>query len=148
VSAWVFVRTFRAYSRLLDFGNGCQIDMVSFTILNLASFPFFNVYNYNTNGQILLLDDSVDQAFMFYLNTWVHYTAINRNGTYFFYFDGKLVGEKINQISPGISNRTLNYIGRSNCWMHGDNDVDGVFDEIRIYNRALEQNEIFDIMKV
>ena len=150
MSAWVFVRSFRAYSKLLDFGNGCGVKMVSFTIMNWNRNPFFNVINdvITNRGEIVLMTDAVDKTFIFYLNTWTHYTAINRNGTYFFYFDGKLVGKKLNQKNPFISNRTLNYIGRGNCWMNGDKDVDGVFDEIRIYNRALEQNEIFDIMKV
>ena len=73
------------------------------------------------------------------LNTWQHLAVVFENGLLTFYRNGQPVGTRTtNQQHLNPTSRSL-YIGNTSTrW----GDFDGAIDELRIYDRALQQSEI------
>ena len=92
---------------------------------------------------VLPRDIQVGKLNLFYKD-WSHLAVQFNAGSFLFYLNGILTGKRTGASSPQPVNRTLNYFGKSN-WM-SDSKVNAIFDEIRIYNRALSQSEIFELM--
>ena len=73
------------------------------------------------------------------LNTWSYLALTYDGATLRFYVNGQLVGSKAQTGSLPVTSGTLG-IGGNNIWP--DECFAGRIDEIRIYNRALTQQEI------
>ena len=81
----------------------------------------------------------------FNLKQW-YYFAATYDGKYGkLYVNGSLVSSAVGG-KPDNVLRATNYVGRSNNWQAGDTNADGLFDDLRIYNRALSAQEILDLM--
>lgn len=130
IIAWVYLRTFQIYSRLIDFSpNNIIIAFDSVSKVYLL--------NLDCSNQYALSNKPVSY------NVWFHLAGVLGTNLKLF-IDGELVGE-IAACMPANVDRTVNFIGRSNSG-NGDKDQDGVYDEIRIYNRNLNQFEINQLM--
>jgi hypothetical protein len=82
------------------------------------------------------------------INQWQHLACVYSFPYYFIYIDGTLVtapGSQTTYSSFNIKNetRTSNFVGRSNWYINGvDQDADADFDDLKIFNRSLSQQEI------
>lgn len=132
IEAWVYMRSYQYWSRIIDFGNGAGRD----NVLLAASYetsgkPSLQVYRGLTANAI-----TATEALP--LNKWTHLAAVNRNGTGFIYFDGRQVATGPLQRPLSVPRSTA-YIGKS-LW--GDQRLDAVIDEVRIWNRARSTEEL------
>jgi len=136
VEAWVYVRSYGWWSRVLDFGNGQLQDNVVLSFSDGSTGrPSFGVARGGV-GQSLTAPVQVP------LNQWVHLAATltmgNSNAT--LYLNGVAVANGLVQ-PPAAVSRSKNYIGHSN-WPSEPGYADAVFDEVRIWNIARSAEEI------
>lgn len=134
ITTWVYVRSTGYMARFLDFGLGARNNNVIFSLFrNSISNIRLEIYDANNTWS------GFDPLFLYPFNSWLHMTET---------FDGKYIRAYINGAFIGLNTaftptnvvRTSNYIGKSN-WP-GDSLVDAIFDDIRIYNRCLNSDEI------
>jgi hypothetical protein len=83
------------------------------------------------------------------LNKWHHLACVFSFPNYFIYIDGNLAtvpGSKTTHSSFSLANvvRSSNFIGRSNWYSsnNADADADADLDDLKIFNRALSQQDI------
>jgi len=131
--AWFYKRNNNTWSRILDFGNGANQNNVIVVLSNSSSGKLsFHVNNDNTNKSFVLEEDIP-------MNEWVHVTLRLTAHLAWVYINGEYVDLGLLQ-QPDDTSREINYIGRSN-WAN-DSYADMLIDELRIYNVALEPEEI------
>ncbi|SFC42640.1 Por secretion system C-terminal sorting domain-containing protein [Flexibacter flexilis DSM 6793] len=143
VNAWVKLSERRNYSRLIDFGVGPSNGII-FALNNGAgtlNTPNGTIVNGNvTTGAM------ASTATGFALNEWAMLTLQvdnNSNGMGKVYLNGVQVAFDESVTYADIA-RTSNYIAKSN---YSDPLSKGVFDDIRIYRRALNISEINALLK-
>lgn len=136
VVAWVKLNSRRDNQRFIDFGNGANRDNLIISMTGSTTPLFFRAfigsvgYGHNTN------------IFLPQFN-WQHLGLVVEGGSFFIYLNGSLVDSTnfgVQNVLRKI-NRTRCYIGKSN-WQ--DLDVDGDFDEIKIFDGALNADQIKD----
>jgi hypothetical protein len=76
------------------------------------------------------------------LNEWYFMSIIFKGNNLSIYYNGTLMGTAFSNV-PRNKMRSSNYIGRSN-W--NDPYVNAKFDDLKFFNRALNQTEILDEM--
>lgn len=78
-------------------------------------------------------------------NKWHHYSLVMKNGKRFIYFDGKLVSFDIigSEILLDQTIKKFYFSGR-----HPSQYFNGLLDDIRIYNRALDESEVTEVYKL
>jgi uncharacterized protein (TIGR02145 family) len=133
ISAWVNIKLVKTWARVIEYGGG---EFVNNIIVTLSTT--------NTGKPGLLVCsgecNSVEIPTAISLNTWQHiaFTLTGNTGTC--YLNGINVGTApINRPHEAVL-RTINYIGRSN--FAADQYAHAAFDNIRIYSRALTDEEI------
>jgi Concanavalin A-like lectin/glucanases superfamily len=128
---WVYVRSYQAWSRLFDFGNGSSQDNVLIAITNGSTgYPVFNVW---VNG------GNLQSSTQMPLNQWAQLAATQSGTTQTLYINGQQVAQQTGGPEANVT-RNLNYISRSN-W-GGDAYLDGKISSLKILNRALSDAEI------
>jgi hypothetical protein len=140
ITAWVKKITTTNQNRLLDFGNG-HLDSVLFAISYYTSSQPYLVISRGSNWT----GNMVSNSFLA-LNVWTHLTSVFDGSYAYIYLNGTQVLNQstINIYPPNVS-RSNCYIGRSN-WYPGDKDANAYFDDIKIYNRSLSNEEIIQDM--
>jgi hypothetical protein len=142
ITAWVKLRSYRNYQRLIDFGNGpasnnvvCMIDGA-----NNCGKPAILIYN-GKHGK------SIESLTGLHLGEWNHLVCMFRNGIGYIYINGTNTAlGPINKPIPII--RMNNYVGRSNWKVQNQNnhlyelDTNADIDDLKIFNRALTEDEI------
>lgn len=131
IEAWVYEHSYNTYSRLIDFGNGAPSDNVLLALTDSTTGrPTLSVYR-GASGQSVTAPNPLP------LNQWVHLAATLRSNVGTIYVNG--VAAAFGTVTgPNATNRTLNYIGRSN-WappIAGDGYANAIFDEVRIWKVA------------
>lgn len=130
VIAWVKVVSFVGWARLMDFYPDNVVFVVSTAGSMFPSFQIFKSPKYSLESNRSLN-----------FNDWSHLSATLQNTTLSIYVNGSLVALGFNSSIPANQIRTNCYFGRS-AYYPGDSDADACFDDIKIYNRALTQQEI------
>ena len=139
-SAWVNAKSYGFSSRVFDFGKGQAIDNIIFGLFKENSTKsFFQTYSGNTYTSILYCNSAI------VLNEWIHVAVTFDGSQAKFYFNGIFSGSSP-QSSPQNVVRQTNFIGKSNWSFYGDALANAIYDELRIYNRVLTQNEIYSLM--
>lgn len=136
VSVWAKLNSKVAWSRIIDFGNGPDLNNVLFSVsYQNLEFPTFYTWNRQYKSD-------VTSKIAFPLDQWVHlaYTLNGKTGT--IYMNGLKTTEVITFVPEDVIRKT-NYIGKSH-WSHDEN-LNGDLDELRFYNRALNQTEIYQL---
>jgi hypothetical protein len=142
ILAWVKARNLNSWSRLVDFGLSGK-NATDSIILALSN---------NTNGNPTLIINNnkttlINSASNRQLNKafWEHLTATYDYPNAYLYINGTMVmsGTTISPISTVI--RDSNYLGRS-YRSPPDINANADIDDLKIYNRALSQQEILDEM--
>ena len=142
-TAWVRVRKYTNSIRILDFGIGHPYaSNVLFAATWNEGLMTPGVQGYNA--------DSIFFAFTrshtpYPLDTWTHLAVTVGNGQASVYINGQLTGSgSTNGNAPNIL-RTVNYIGRSGYSNYHDCPyATADFDEMRIFNKRLCEEEILD----
>jgi hypothetical protein len=138
IATWVYINSnVNAWTRIWDFGQDTQTYMFLTPITNLDNFARFGISTCgNTNEEGIKAQSAVPTL------AWTHVALVLGRAGATLYFDGKPVGTSPSMtLRPADLERTLNnYIGRSQ--FSDDPYLDGSIDELRIYTRALSQEEI------
>jgi len=100
----------------------------------------------DASGQSFVLYHITDSRPADAENNWIHVAVTKQGNVGSLYVNGKLVGSNTNMtISPAdLGATTQNWIGRSQ--FSNDPNFIGAIDEFRIYNRALSQHELKEIV--
>jgi hypothetical protein len=134
IEAWVYVRAYASWSRLMDFGNGPGTDNIVCALSSeVSGQPRFSFWNGSGGGLADLISPSPLP-----LNAWRHlaFTYDGTNGRIFINGDLAASGP---MSAPPIVTRTNNFIGRSN-W--GDPYANAIIDEFRIWSVARSPAQI------
>jgi hypothetical protein len=132
VEAWVYVRQYQSYQRVVDFGNGQYNNNIILTLDNTGPMHW-QIVQGSTFSEIVTSD-------AFPLNQWVHVAAVNNGqGNGYIYWNGKLKASG-SLLTPLNVTRNNVYIGRSN-WST-DAYFNGKMDEARVWNVARIEAEI------
>lgn len=135
VTAWVNVTAIQTWSRLFDFGNGMTSNNVLGAMSSNSTGRFVGeIYENSNSGGKVYSPVSVP------MNEWVFLTFLYENGEIRLYKNGTLWNSGSSAYAPQNIVRTMNYIARSN-WS-ADSYYRGSIDDFRIYNQALDPNDI------
>ena len=140
IAAWFFAREARSFSRLIDVGLATGSSNIILALFNdIVPKPFFRIKN--SVSSVYSLHSSVNLT----LNVWTH-LAVTFDGAYLkMFMNGELVDMGLAS-APINVNRTNNFIGRS--WDLTNPNVNAIFDELRFYNRDLNQIEILALKSI
>jgi hypothetical protein len=140
ISVWLKVNVFVPYSTILEFASEQNIDYVS-----------LKTNNYNTNKlqPILTIGFSYSNSYVtspYYLprGQWTHLVVTLSGTTGSVYLNGILSAQINDMYIPKNINRTSNFIGKDTSNYYGNLWSD--LDDLRIYDRALSQSEIYDLL--
>ena len=135
VIAWINLKSYQYYSRIIDFGNGSPDDNVILFLDRLYPYLMAKVYSTQTGSTI---ENSFSHRLQ--INQWYHIAFVLSGTTGFIYVDGiQVVAGTL--FLPRNVQRTSNYIGKSN-WP--DANADAVYDDLKIYNEALAATDILN----
>ena len=126
----------KSWTRLFDFGNGT------------TQYMFLTPSN-GTNMRFAIKDggdeQTVDAPTKFPANSWHHVAVTLGGGTVTLWLDGQAVGSSTGvTIKPSDIRPVLNYLGRSQ--FRTDPLFAGALDDVRIYNHALSQELLRDLI--
>ena len=138
ISVWVYPQQVVSWSRIIDFGNGQSLDNIVFALSEGTSLkPILEIYS----GSNKVISTISSQTLN--LNQWEFLTVTFNGKNSRIYLNGTLTADlSQTYILPNIF-RTNCYIGRSN-WPDGYSW--SLLDDLRFYNKSLNQTEITDIM--
>jgi hypothetical protein len=138
VSVWVNpISPIGRSDRIIDFG-GNNVILGLFLGTN-AFFPYFCILDSNYVASNYVSNQRLE------INKWQHVALTFRGTNGKLYINGKEVRTATTQ-PPRPVLRTKNFIGRSN--IGGDSQsVNALFDDLKIFNRSLTQDEILFIFR-
>ena len=140
-SVWAYIRNQVTYfNRFIDLGDGPYADNIVIAYSQGSGNYKVLIHIYNGGGAFNATISPNPITF----NTWDHYAFTLRSNIGSLYINGNLVASST-QYLPKCINRTYNYIGKSNFQ---DYNANAIYDEIRLYNRALDLVEIQNLMKL
>ena len=129
IEAWVYLKAYDNWCRLIDFANGSPSDNVIAALSKGTSgYPHLDVYvgGSSTGG--------CASTTQIPLNTWSHIAYVLNGTNAYIYLNGKLIGSSTTMQTPTNITRTNNYIGES-AWT-GDDNTEMQIDEFRIWSDA------------
>ena len=127
--AWVKLRSYVNNQRLIDFGNG---DVVC-ALNDLSIYSYMNIGN-SLVSSIIPVKDYLE------LNKWQHLTCVSSGLSRIIYINGTLTKKDLAVNLQSNIDPTNNYIGKIYNQNSQYADVD--IDDLKIFNRALSQEEI------
>ncbi len=138
VSCWVKVNTYTSWSRVFDFANGPANNNVLLCLSQGTNGrPHGEVYNGTVSGGV------ASSATATGTNTWQLLTYTLTGNAARVYMNGTQIAAGTHTTPQNVL-RTMCYIGRSQ-WA-GDAYANAAFDDFRIYNRAISQQEMISLM--
>jgi hypothetical protein len=139
-------------ARIIDFGNGPSNENIIFALDSTQSdllqtprgcptpYPTFIIYDGVNKKSSVISNKPLSE------NTWQHLAATFDGSQMNLYLDGVSVGvQSLNYVMPKSLVRSRNYVGKSN-WI-GDGMSFAYLDDLRFYNKSLNQMEIQAIMQ-
>ena len=131
ISVWIKINVFVPYSTILEFAS----EVVSLKTTSSSS-PFqpslTTSFSYVTSPYYLLRGQ------------WTHLVVSLSGTTGSVYLNGVLSAQSNGMNIPRNINRTTNFIGKDSSNYYGNMWSD--LDDLRIYDRALSQTEIYDLL--
>ena len=125
VIVWFQMKSIQTWSRIFEFGIGALMETICLA------------FNADTTQLIGLTFSgssySSIQATSIQLNQWYHVAFVLNGTTGYIYLNG-VQSVSGTLIKPNSVSRSTNFIGKSN---NGDSNVDGIFDDFRIYQGAM-----------
>ena len=135
VTVWIKLKSFKAYSRVIDFSNGGSDDMITVFFPEKSSKIYAGVWH-TSNKESFVLTSS-----MLELNKWYHVAFKSNKSEGYIYVNGGKVASTYKLLTPNNVIRNRNFIGKSNS---NDSNADAVYDELKIYSGSLTSNSILD----
>jgi hypothetical protein len=132
VTAWIYLKSFKMWQRIIDFGNGELNENVLLAMIRTTSKIHASVYEFSS-CKGLDISDIIE------LNKWYFISLVLNGKKGYIYVDGNLFASGP-LLRPNDVLRKNNYIGKSN-WP-SDSNADAIYDEIKIYKGALSPNSI------
>lgn len=139
ILTWIKLISASQNTRLFDFSNGPSIDGITLRLVDQLSKPTPAFSFFHSSGVTTAISN-----FIFNLNQWYHVAGVIDGLNAFIYVNGTLQGYQNGSRLLPYKNRTKCYFGRSIFYPWGDADANAYFDEIKIYQRALTQQEILN----
>lgn len=137
VEAWVYPRSYAAWSRLMDFGNGDRAhDIACVLSTGVSGQPA--LYVFDEAGEIA---GSVTSPVALPLNAWTHLAFTHDGSTGSIFING-------NPVTSGplpaasAATRSSNFIGRSN--FENDATAHAIIDDFRIWSAARSPSQILN----
>ena len=137
VSVWLKLNAYVIDSRIIDFGNGADVESVLFSTINQNNVPYFYT-SFSSSGSVSYSSLALIRG------QWLHLAATLSGTTGSVYINGILAGQTSGLFIPRNINRTSNYVGKNN-W-EGYGNIWAELDDLRIYDRALCQSELYDLI--
>jgi hypothetical protein len=134
VTAWIYLKSYQYYSRIIDFGNGQSSSNVISGMFGNSS-NLFGIIFQNLNFTNLKTSLNLN------LSQWYFVSYVLSSNTAYIYVNGIQVGTG-QSFAPSKILRTKNYIGKSN-W-DANSYADAIYDEIKIYQGGLSLNQIIN----
>jgi hypothetical protein len=143
VLAWVKVKKFNEWSRLLEVGNDKNEDNVSFLLSYGSSGKPMSRLNFHN---IKILEHRSTRSLQ--LETWQHVAFVLKYPLSYIFIDGEITSVGSSTGLPRNVLRTCNFIGRSNSnYNEGlDQNANVDIDDLKIFNINLNQSEIINEM--
>lgn len=135
ITSWVRIDKFTTWGRLFDFGTDSNENF------------FFAPYSGGTSRAEIKTKsgaDTMDAAQETVRGDWVHYAVTIGNGAMSYYRNGRLISSKPITQNLGEMNNVANYIGKSHY--DGDAYLAAVIDDFRVYDIALNREDICSVM--
>lgn len=137
IEAWVWYDGFHHWSRIIDFGNGANVDNIVFANEGTSNKLQLLICKGN-NGQFC------GAAGVLETGKWMHLAVtLDASGTGKLYKNGNQIGTGTIHL-PNSVNRTQNYIGKSN-W-ETDSYFKGKLSDLRLWNIARTADDIKNSM--
>jgi hypothetical protein len=137
ISVWVNMRASTAWQRIFDFGNGT--DQYMYLTPNSGTDMRFVMRNKG--------EEEILSAPKLSISRWLHVTLSISDEAVVLYVDGEEVARSTEMtIRPSDIKPVMNYIGRSQ--FKKDPMIKAYMDDLRIYNYALDQTEIKEIVEI
>ena len=141
VTFWTFVRQKIEWSRVLDFGNGQGVDNVVICLC-YGNQPAIGADIFFGTSYIQRGFSGVNYEF----NKWYFITFVLIETTLSIYYNGSKTGNtSFSNVAPRNILRSSNYVGKSN-WNNDAAHPNAKFDDLKFFNRALDQTEILKEM--
>jgi hypothetical protein len=146
LTVWIRPRNYGDWPKIIDIGNGKSNDNVFFTYSQEGHYVCFaNIQKTNWDQSVFSKIPIASQKLK--LNQWSHLAFVYRKSNNSnIYINGTLVYDQFYPFSPLNVYRKKNYLGKSN-W-NSDAYADADFDELKIYNRALNFSEVLFDMNI
>jgi arabinan endo-1,5-alpha-L-arabinosidase len=139
VSVWAYPTGVTNQARFIDFGNGQAKNNILLGRSYSSNDMIFEVYNGTTRIGYITAPGVIE------LNKWQHFAAtLDVCGYSVLYKNGVPIKTGVTQ-PPWNVTRTYNYIGRSN-WT-ANSYYQGRLDDIRLYNKTLDANDVENIFR-
>ena len=137
ISVWFNLNVNIANTKILDFSTGPYADSVVLTA------TYYNYKEANVYISFYDMYSSFTSGLAFIKGQWTHLAVTLRGTTGSVYINGILASQASNVLIPRNVNRTSNFIGKSSF---DDPNLWSDLDDLRIYDRALCQSEIYDLI--
>ena len=140
ITVWVSPQSNCSHCRVLDIGNGQQMDNIIFTLSsNRNQKPYLTIYS---GPKIIILAHS---SLSLTLGSWQFLVATFNGTNTRIYIDGRLGIDVYAPFTLAPIQRTKCFVGKSN-WLQ--DDLSSFYrDELRFFNKSLSQEEINLLMK-
>jgi hypothetical protein len=138
ISIWVYLKAQSTWSRIFDFGSGT------------TAYMFLTPYNGSVMKFAILSQDGRSQEvaanMALPVDAWHHIALTVGSDKAVLYLDGTVVGSTLSfKLRPyDIGSTTQNYMGKSQ--FSSDPYLSGMLDEFRVFNYALTEAEVKDLM--
>ena len=142
VSSWVKLTQFNAWQRVIDFGNGADVDNILLAQIGWDDRARWDLKDTAAGNE------SMDSDWGYWVTgQWIHAVGTvdssgNNSSTMKLYSNGVLLGTRSGSTPPQVKNRTRQYIGRSN-W--NDRYLIGYLDDLRLYEAELSAEDVGNI---
>jgi hypothetical protein len=135
ITAWVYPNELSfTYQRVLDFGNGAYDRNVVLAYYSDDARPFAQIANNRLDDNHIFALNSINQF------EWSHLASVYNGSSLTIFVNGASSGFLSGASYPQEILRNNCYIGRSNWPL--ENYANAYLDDLKIYNRALDPQEI------
>ncbi len=131
VTAWIYLKSYINFSRIIDFGNGGAYSDNIFLAMDSPASKIKGFVYKGTNGTI---GKGLTTIPMINLNQWYFVSFVLNGTTGYIYVNGSQTQKGLLLIPNNIT-RKINFIGSYN-------KPNAIYDEIKIYQGALTSTEI------
>ena len=137
-TGWIKLAESLRYARFFDFFSNSLEENRDNTLLSFWEKRIYFAIYQNGNEYPLVYNVTFD------VNKWIHLGVTLKDNHTIIYVDGNVTARG-NLVKPMVFKRTFSYFGKSS--VVADPNLNGILDEIKIFNRALNASEIIQDMK-